>query len=200
MLTVVPFTAPLLDGALNKSLGGDVIGFDTRWWLWMVECIKTDNITAKGFVQGTIKQRRSKGYNRKYWWLKDRVKEFNVIWAPGKTNLADYHSKHHTGSCHAKVRPICLHEGEKSPIDLQGCVEILRGAHGGPARKPAISPASQLGTSRDIPSISPRYHTAAGISKRLSTANQCTKLGVPTWLKSTSTASWKRLLNHSQSG
>lgn len=158
--------------------------------------IETDNITAKGFVQGTIKQRRSKGYNRKYWWLKDRVKEFNIIWAPGKTNLADYHSKHHTGSYHSKVRPIYLHEGEKSPTDLQGCVEILQGAHSkGQARKPAINPSSQVRTSRvSTAGITPCC-AAEGRNSRCSTANQCAMLGVPTWLKRASTASWNHLLN-----
>ena len=96
--------------------------------------IKTDNITAKGFVQGTTKQKRNEGCDRKHWWLKDRVKEFNITWAPGKTNLADSHSKHHTGTCHSKVRPIYLHEGKKSSADLQGCVESLSNAHHGQAQ------------------------------------------------------------------
>ena len=74
-------------------------------------------------------------------------------------------------------------------------IELLSNAHHGPARKPAISPSSQLGTSRDIPNILPRHHTADGISNGLSTANQCTKLGVPAWLERASTASWNRLLN-----
>ena len=47
--------------------------------------IKTDNVTAKGFVQSTVKQKRSKGCDWKCWWLKDRVKEFNITWASGKT-------------------------------------------------------------------------------------------------------------------
>ena len=161
--------------------------------------IKTDNITAKGFVQGTIKQRRSEGYNRKHWWLKDHVKEFNVTWAPGKTNLADYHSKHFTGSYHSKVRPIYLYEGEKSPTDLQGCIKISRGAHGGPARKPAISPSSQVRASRVSTSDSTLHIAAIGNDNRCSTANQCTRPGVPTWLERVPTASWNRLL-HSQFG
>jgi len=159
--------------------------------------IKTDNITAKGFVQGTIKQKRSKGYNRKYWWLKDRVKEFNITWAPGKTNLADYHSKHHTGSYHAKVRPIYLCEKEKSPVDLQGCVELLHSAHSSrQVRKPEISPSSQLRSSCDIPSRSPRYYAADGNDSRLARANQCSTRGLPTWLKRASTAGRMLQLSH----
>ena len=150
--------------------------------------IKTDDITAKGFVQGTIKQRRSEGCNRECWWLKDRVKEFNILWAPGKTNLADYHSKHHAGSYHSKVRPIHLYEGERSPTDLQGCIKSLQGAHGkGPARKPAISPSSQAGTSRVSTTRITPHHAGVGDNNRCSAANQCTKLEVPTWLKRAST-------------
>ena len=101
--------------------------------------IKTDNVTAKSFVQGTIKQKRSKGCDRKCWWLKDRAKEFNITWAPGKTNLADCHSKHHIGTCHSKVRTIHLCEGKESSTDLQGCVDSLSKAHGGQARKPVMA-------------------------------------------------------------
>ena len=97
--------------------------------------IKTDNTTTKDFAQGTIKQKRSEGCDCKHWWLKDQVKEFNVTWAPGKTNLEDHHSKHHTGACHSKARPICPCEGEKSPTDLQGCVKSLSNAHRGQARR-----------------------------------------------------------------
>ena len=142
--------------------------------------IKTDNITSKGFVQGTIKQKRSKGHNRECWWLKDRVKEFNITWAPVKNNPADCHSKHHTGSCHSKVRPICLHKGEKSPTDLQGCVESLHGAHnGGLARKPANNPSSQARASRFSPVDVTPHHAAGRNIERCFTANQCTKLRVP---------------------
>ena len=162
--------------------------------------IKTDNITAKGFVQNAIKQRCSKGCNRKCWWLRDRVKEFDIIWAPGKTNLADCHSKHHTGSCHSKVRPIHLHDKEKSPTDLQWCVKSLRGAHShGSARKPASGPSSQVQASQISTSKSTPHSAGEGDDNGRSTTNQCVNLAVPTWLDRGSTASWNRLL-HSQFG
>lgn len=95
--------------------------------------IKTDNVTAKGFVQNTIEQKRSRSHNGKFWWLKDRMNEFVIEWAPGATNLADYFTKHHTGSHHSEVRPIHQHEGDSSPLSLQGCVELLMRAHAKPA-------------------------------------------------------------------
>jgi len=88
--------------------------------------IRTDNQTAKGFIRGTIKQKRSRTFDRQFWWLKDRESQlqFNVTWDPGIYNLADYFTKHHPGSHHERVRPIYLHE-KTSPTDLQGCIRIM---------------------------------------------------------------------------
>lgn len=86
--------------------------------------IETDNVTAKGFVHGIVKRKRSKGHSCKQRWPKDRVKEVNIKWAPGIT-VADFLSKHHVGSHHSKARPICPNEGKSSPTDLQGCVDLL---------------------------------------------------------------------------
>ena len=88
--------------------------------------MRTDNQTAKGFIRGTIKQKRSRTFDRQCWWLKDRESQlqFNVTWDPGIHKLADYFTKHHPGCHHKRFRPIYLHE-EDSPTDLQGCIRIL---------------------------------------------------------------------------
>ena len=89
--------------------------------------IRTDNATAKGFVNNTIKIKRSKTFDRQFWWLKDREaqQQFEVVWEAGIYNLADYPTKHHLSPHHKKVRPIYLHEGDRSPTSLQGCNEIF---------------------------------------------------------------------------
>ena len=89
--------------------------------------MKTDNQTATGILNGTIKQRRSKAIDMRFYWLKDRQEQdqFDIKWVPGKYNLADYFTKHHPGSHHRRVQPIYLYEAGKSPTTLQGCVEIL---------------------------------------------------------------------------
>ena len=53
--------------------------------------LKTDNSTAGGIMNKTIKQKQSKAIDKRFYWLQDRVKqgEFNVFWVPGKHNLAD---------------------------------------------------------------------------------------------------------------
>ena len=60
-------------------------------------------------------------------WVKDRCEQgqFDIQWAPGNTNLADYPTKHHTGLHHRRIRPIQLFIDGKSPTALQGCNRIL---------------------------------------------------------------------------
>jgi hypothetical protein len=59
--------------------------------------LRTDNSTAFGIFNETIKQKRSKEMDMRYHWLIDRVrqKQFDVYWRPGRENLGDYHTKHH---------------------------------------------------------------------------------------------------------
>jgi hypothetical protein len=57
--------------------------------------METDNTTATGYSNGTIKQKRTKAMDMHFYWIKDRVKQgqFNVYWGPGYQNLADYFTK-----------------------------------------------------------------------------------------------------------
>jgi hypothetical protein len=59
--------------------------------------VQTNNTTAFGIVHTTVKQVRSKVMDMRFYWVRDRVKQgqFNVYWAPGAGNLADYFSKKH---------------------------------------------------------------------------------------------------------
>ena len=88
--------------------------------------LKTDNSTANGIINGTIKQNRSKGIDMRYYWLVDRVQQgqFEVYWAPGACNLADYFTKHHPPPHHKALRPIYLFDPDQQP-DMQGCIKIL---------------------------------------------------------------------------
>ena len=53
--------------------------------------LKTDNTTAAGFIHNFVHQRRSKSWDMRYHWLRERNnKDLNIYWAPGKNNLADY--------------------------------------------------------------------------------------------------------------
>ena len=48
----------------------------------------------------------------RFYWIQDRIKQnqFHVYWKPGKTNLADYLTKHHTAKHHQTMRPLFLHQ------------------------------------------------------------------------------------------
>ena len=54
----------------------------------------------------------SKAIDMRFYWVRDRVDQghFHVYWKPGKTNLADYFTKHHTATHHKLMRPIYLHQ------------------------------------------------------------------------------------------
>ena len=89
--------------------------------------MKTDNSTANGIMNGSIKQQRSKAIDVRFCWLKDRAEQgqFETHWAPGDENWADCFTKHHSPTHHQVLRPACLNE-PGSPADLQGCVKLLK--------------------------------------------------------------------------
>ena len=68
--------------------------------------IKTDNSTANSFVHDNINLKKSKSWDMRYYWLRDRINQsqFNIYWAPGKINDADYFTKHHAIIHHKATR------------------------------------------------------------------------------------------------
>ena len=68
--------------------------------------IQTDNSTAEGMVNNKIQPKRTKTMDMQFHWLRDpeAQEQFCIYWRPGKTNLADYFTKHHPPSHHANVR------------------------------------------------------------------------------------------------
>ena len=70
----------------------------------------TDNETALGFINNTMKKQRSRVIDMRYHWTIDRVaqQQFDIIWEPGIMNLADYFTKHHSPAHHRQIRPTYL--------------------------------------------------------------------------------------------
>jgi hypothetical protein len=68
--------------------------------------METDNTTATGYSNGTIKQKRTKAMDMRFYWIKDRVKQgqFKIYWGQGFQNLADYFTKHHSPAHHIYPR------------------------------------------------------------------------------------------------
>jgi hypothetical protein len=86
--------------------------------------LRTDNSTAFGILHETIKQKRSKSMDMRYYWLTDRVCEtqFYVYWRPGHENLGDYHTKHHSAQHHNDMRGLILHQANSLQV-LRGCLK-----------------------------------------------------------------------------
>ena len=89
--------------------------------------IQTDNACAAGIANATVKQRRSKAIDMRFYWVRDRVKQgqFRIHWKPGTNNLADYFSKHHSPAHHAYMLArylLELHTPRQDQL-LRGCVD-----------------------------------------------------------------------------
>jgi len=96
----------------------------------------SDNSTAVGITNKTVKQRKSKAIAMRYDWIQDRVEEgdFTAKWGPGRTNLADYFTKPHPVHHYKDMRRTYvhtpshmsaahLHTRTGSISDLKGCVD-----------------------------------------------------------------------------
>jgi hypothetical protein len=93
--------------------------------------METDNTTATGYSNGTIKQKRTKTMDMRFYSIKDRVKQgqFRIYWGPGFQNLADYFKKHHSPAHHKRKRDVYIHADERlinrkgtQDSALRGCV------------------------------------------------------------------------------
>ena len=95
--------------------------------------MKTGNSTANGIINNTMKQKRSKAIDMRFYWIRDRVKQgqFKVFWEAGATNFGDFYTKHHPPMYHRVMRPIHTYVEGISPESLQGCIEIMKNSQTG---------------------------------------------------------------------
>jgi len=77
--------------------------------------VQTDNTTAAGFLNETIKQKRTKAIDMRFYWIIDRIRQnhFRVYWKSKLGNLGDYFTKHHSPAHHQRMRPHFIHETAK---------------------------------------------------------------------------------------
>jgi hypothetical protein len=109
--------------------------------------MKTDNSTADGIINNTIKQKRSKAIDVRFYWLRDRAQQgqFYIYWDSGKNNLADFFTKHHPAIYHKTMRPIQTYIEGLSPESLQGCIEIMN--RGQAQKQKKLKPEPYMGSS-----------------------------------------------------
>jgi hypothetical protein len=88
--------------------------------------LRTDDYTAFGIVNKIIKHKRSKAMDMRNHWLTERVrqKQCDVYLRPGRENLGDYHTKHHSAQYHKDMRHLILHEANSLQV-LRGCDKLL---------------------------------------------------------------------------
>jgi hypothetical protein len=99
--------------------------------------IHSDNSTAVGIANNTVKRQRSRAMEMRYFWIVDQVtnKHVRIFWHPGAENLGDYVTKHHSPKHHQQVRPYYTHQSDskrqlaraQTPSVLRGCVNPAPG-------------------------------------------------------------------------
>ena len=98
--------------------------------------LKTDNKIAEAFVQQEMRHKKSKSWDMRLWWLKDRLiqKHFKIFWDAGTNNWADYFTKHFAPKYHRLLRTRYLLRTNAvittvltrhlSSTQLRGCVAV----------------------------------------------------------------------------
>ncbi len=110
-----------------------------------------------------VKRQQLRSTEMRFFWVADAVAQgkFDIKYFPGKENLADYLSKHHTGTHHVAVHPWYLHEPMSvqelpracKPITLKGCVRTL------PDGYVRTNPLPQVPTRQRVPTSGTRLPT-----------------------------------------
>jgi hypothetical protein len=67
---------------------------------------KTDNSCTHGILISKMRQKLTKALDMRFWWIMDCIKQkqYDLQWAPGKTNQANYFTKHFLPWHHKKKR------------------------------------------------------------------------------------------------
>ena len=93
--------------------------------------LKTDNSTACGYVNKNIRIKKSKSWDMRFHWLRDRQLRnfFKVFWQQGSNNDADYFTKHFSPAHHKMIRSrYVLNAIQNLPtIVRRTCEGVLRG-------------------------------------------------------------------------
>ena len=73
--------------------------------------LKTDNSTTEGFVNSGMRPKRSKTWDMKWHWLRDKevLEQLILYWDRGTNNDTDYLTKHHPPIHHRQTRPRYIH-------------------------------------------------------------------------------------------
>ena len=81
--------------------------------------LKTDNSTAHSFTYRNIQMKKSKSWDMRYHWLRDKIthKIIKVFWKEGSDNNADYSTKNHPIKHHLQKRPTYVLDKPDSSVN-----------------------------------------------------------------------------------
>jgi hypothetical protein len=67
--------------------------------------IQTNNAMADAVINGKVQPKHTKAMDMHFHWLRDREchQQFKSFWRTGKTNYADYWTKHHSTAHHVNI-------------------------------------------------------------------------------------------------
>ena len=73
--------------------------------------IQVENTKANDFDNKTLKQKRFKAIDMRFYWIQDQCAQgkFKMFWRPGSTNIGNYHTKHHSPAHQWRVHHKYLH-------------------------------------------------------------------------------------------
>ncbi len=68
--------------------------------------LQTNNMTAERVINNKIQPKQTKAMDMRFHWLRNQEvqRKLKIYWRPGKSNLADYFTKHHPPAHHVNVR------------------------------------------------------------------------------------------------
>ncbi len=116
ILRIAMIIQAVMTSAAEAELGALYLNAREAVYLWQIlnkmgypqprTPIQTDNSTAEGVINSKIQPKRTKVMDMHFHWLQDQEAQdqLRIYWRPGKTNLADYFTKHHSPAHHLCVR------------------------------------------------------------------------------------------------
>ena len=114
--------------------------------------LKTDNSTTAGFIHNNIHLKKSKTWDMRLHWLRDREaqRQFQFFWEKGNCNYADYFTKHHPVSHHKTIRSTYVQDKEKNDTEK---LNLLSHDHYDNKTIPATYVKNKANSNQKFPSL-----------------------------------------------
>ena len=110
--------------------------------------LKTDNSTREVFVKSGMKLKRSKIWDMKWHWFREKevLEQLRIYWDKGMNNDADYFTKHHPPIQHCQIIPRYISTSilvRKIPQTIRLCEGVLNRVPGTQSRVNSLKKMSR---------------------------------------------------------